>query len=331
MGPAGAAPASVRGLFAVISVFGRLRIAIPSVILSIFKGIQAMKHSIRRVSPIPLWPTYRGVSHYLGASPTTQVSVYVDPSLGAAAFQNGTDLVNDADRVVKTNNALFATPSQPVNVIIFALGGKTDGTGGADHNSCDYTKGGDIEVCASFGNSSRVSALFEAEISECSMGGNLCGVSSGEALSRWCALVVSNNALADFATAPAWMQRGMPDFVNKTDGTDQNEISTGCGMAFLSWLQQLGHALNVIAPAMVALGSSATLAQLYAKLTSGTASDAWPKFLAAVKLLPQITNDDPFGKSSIAGREVMSAVHLHRTRNASKARGDKKSVRIRKR
>jgi len=33
----------------------------------------------------------------------------------------------------------------------------------------------------------------------CSMGGNLCGVSTGEALSRWCAVVVGNNALADFA------------------------------------------------------------------------------------------------------------------------------------
>ena len=32
----------------------------------------------------------------------------------------------------------------------------------------------------------------------CSMGGNLCGVSTGEALSRWCAVVVGNNALADF-------------------------------------------------------------------------------------------------------------------------------------
>ncbi len=290
-----------------------------------------MNHSIRRISPAPRWPTYHGVSHYLGASPTTQVSVYVDPSLGAAAFQNGTDLVNDADRVVKMNNALFATPSQPVNVIIFALGGKTDGTGGADHNSCDYTNGGDIEVCASFGNSSRVSALFEAEISECSMGGNLCGVSTGEALSRWCALVVSNNALADFATAPAWLQKGMPDFVNKTDGTDQNEISTGCGMAFLSWLQKLGHSLNIIAPAMVALGSNATLAQLYAKLASGPVSDAWPKFLAAAKLLPQITNDDPFGTSSIAGRQIVSTAASHRTRIGPKARGGKKSVRSRKR
>ena len=239
-----------------------------------------MSHPIRRISAAPQWPSYTGVSHYIGTSPTTQVAVYVDPTLGDPAMQNGKDLVADADRVVKANNAIFGTPSQPVNVIVFALGGKTDGTGGADHNTCDYTNGADIEVCASFGNSGRVSALFEAELSECSMGANLCGVSTGEALSRWCAAVVGTNALADFATAPAWAQRGMPDFVNKTDGTDQNEISTGCGMAFLSWLQRLGYPLNAIAPAMVQLGTSGTLAQLYAKLPSGPESDAWSKFLS---------------------------------------------------
>ncbi len=79
---------------------------------------------------------------------------------------------------------------------------------------------------------------------------------------------VSNNALSDFATAPQWAQDGEPDFVNKTDPTDQNADSTGCGMAFLSWLMSQGHTLDKIAPAMVALGDAGTLAQLYANLTS---------------------------------------------------------------
>jgi hypothetical protein len=78
-------------------------------------------------------------------------------------------------------------------------------SGVADHLGCDYTTGNAIEVCASFENSARVSALFEAELSECSMNGNLCSVSTGEALSRWCAEVVGNNALSDFATAPQWV------------------------------------------------------------------------------------------------------------------------------
>ena len=152
-------------------------------------------------------------------------------------------------------------------------------------------------MCASFGNPDRVSALFEAELSECSMNGNLCGFSTGEALSRWCAAVVGNNALADFATAPGWQEAGMPDFVTQTDPTDQDGDSTGCGMAFISWLISLGHDLKEIAPAMVSLGDDGTLAQLYAKLTGDSAANALPRFLAAVQNLPNgITSDDPFGE-----------------------------------
>src|SRR5271166_4388727 len=226
-----------------------------------------MSHPIRRAIPVPQWPSYKGTSQYVGMSPLAMVAVYVDPSLGAPALQNAKDLLADADRVVADNDAIFGTSGDPVSVIIFALGGQTDGTGGADHDACNYTSGGAIEVCASYGDAARVSALFEAELSECSMGGNLCGQNTGEALSRWCAAVVGNNALADFATAPDWAQQGMPDFVNKTDNTDQNPISTGCGMAFLSWLQSLRFPLNKIAPGMVTLATGSTFAQLSAALT----------------------------------------------------------------
>jgi hypothetical protein len=227
------------------------------------------------------------------------VTVYVDPTLGTPGLQNAQDLVNDADRIANANDAIFGTTGGSVSVIVFALGGATDGTGGADHGGCDYSTGAAIEVCASFGNSARVSALFEAELSECSMGGNLCGVSTGEALSRWCAAKTSNNALSDFATAPQWAQDGMPDYVNKTDPTDQNADSTGCGMAFLSWLTSQGYTLEKIAPAMVAQGASGTLAQLYTNLGAGAASNAWPAFQAAVNALPNgVTSDDPFGSGA---------------------------------
>ena len=224
--------------------------------------------------------------------------MYVDPNLGVQGLQNAQDLVNDADRVVKANDATFGTTGGNVSVIVFALGGATDGTGGADHMGCDYTTGNAIEVCASFGNSARISALFEAELSECAMNGNLCGESTGEALSRWCANVIGNNALADFATAPQWAQDGMPNYVDKTDPTDQNPDSTGCGMAFLSWLQSQGFALNKISPTMVGLGDSGTLAQLYANLAGDTTSNAWKKLQTAVKNLPNgVTSDDPFGSA----------------------------------
>src|SRR5579863_7269947 len=218
-----------------------------------------MHHAIRATSfhkisavgaggpAVPAWPNYTGTSQFVGTSPSGSVNVYVDPTLGAPGLQNAQDLVNDADRVANSNDAIFGTTGGAVSVIVYALGGVTDGTGGADHCGCDYNTGNAIEVCASFGNSARVSALFEAELSECSMGGNLCGVSTGEALSRWCAAVVGNNALSDFATAPQWSQDGMPDYVDQTEPTDQDGDSIGCGMAFLSWLLSQGYTLAQIA------------------------------------------------------------------------------------
>ncbi len=255
---------------------------------------------LRRDDPIPpQWPSFTGTSQFVGTSASGRVTVFVDPALGQQALQNAQDLVDDADRVVAANDALFGTSDGSVNVIIFALNGQTDGTGGADHMGCDFETGAAIEVCASFGNPARVSALFEAELSECCMNGNLCGLSTGEALSRWCAAVISNNALSDFATGPTWAQDGFPNYVEQTDPTDQNPDSTGCGMVFLSWLMSQGFGLDAIAQQMVALGDSGTLAQLYASLTGDSASNAWTTFIAAVNALPNgVTSDDPFGGGS---------------------------------
>jgi hypothetical protein len=289
-----------------------------------------MNHPFRRASATPQWPSYKGSSFFVGISAVNQIAVYVDPTLGDPAAQNARDLLADADRVADANDAIFGTAGGPVSVIIFALGGKTDGTGGADHGACNYTSGDAIEVCASFGNAARVSALFEAELSECAMGGNLCGVSTGEALSRWCAAVIGNNALADFATAPSWVQAGMPDYVTKTDGTDQDAVSTGCGMVFLSWLQSLGMPLRKIAPAMVKLGTAGTFAQLYAALTGKAASAALPAFLAAVKALPRVVSDDPFGAGApLARRRTSHKIPRKTPRKTPGLRKPAKLVKVR--
>ena len=199
-----------------------------------------LRPPVREVVPeagaaAPAWPSYTGTSQLVGSS-SGGVSVYVDPTLGSQALQNARDLLAAADRVVQQNNGIFGISGGPVSVILFALNGQTDGTGGADHSGCDFTTGNAIEVDVSYGNSTRVVALFEAELSECAMNGNLCGYSTGEALSRWCAAVVGSNALSDFATSPQWARDGMPDWVDRTEHTDQDPDSTGCGMAFLSWL-----------------------------------------------------------------------------------------------
>lgn len=250
-----------------------------------FKATQTANGSIT-------WPSFTGTATFVGTSPSGTTNVYYDATLGAQALANAKALVAKADKIRQIDSAIFGTKGGSVNVIIFALGGATDGTGGADHASCDFTTGQNIEVCASYGNNPRVYALFEAELSECQMGGNLCGSSTGEALSRWCSILVAPYALLDFASAPTWQQDGQANWVDTTEATDQDYDSIGCGMAFLSWLQHLGYTMYKIAPAMVALGTNGTLAQLYTKLTGKTT--AWTDFTAAVKAKGKITNDDPF-------------------------------------
>jgi hypothetical protein len=248
----------------------------------------------------PAWPTYTGTAQLVGTS-KSGVTVYVDPTLGDQGMQNANSLLSSADSVVAQNNAIFAITGGAVSVIVYALGGRTDGTGGADHGGCDFTTGDAIEVDAAFGSPNRIVGLFEAELSECAMNGNLCGYSTGEALSRWCAMVVSSNALSDFATAPTWAQAGMPNWVDKTQQSDQDAVSTGCGMAFISWLLSQSHHLPQIAQTMVRLGDAGTLAALYAQLTGDAATNAWSKFDAAVSAVPGgVTTDDPFNGMSQA-------------------------------
>jgi hypothetical protein len=247
------------------------------------------------------WPSFHGSDRLIGTVPSGLVSVYIDASLGIEAEKNATDLLNDADRIVLLNNSIFGTTQAThVNVILFALSGMTDGTGGADHMGCDWKTGSDIEVCVSYGDSARCSGLFMAELCECAMNNQLCGLSTGEALSRWCAGVASSNALSDFATAPTWQQDGSPNFVDKIDSTDQNPDSIGCGMAFISYLMHHGASLKQIARTMVTLGDSGSLADLYATLKMGDKAAAWPSFSTALAGLSPLTSDDPFAQAALS-------------------------------
>ena len=266
--------------------------------MAVNSPLRPPKHPV--AAGTPAWPTFSGTATLVGTS-SSGVTVYVDAALGQQALHNGQDLLASADNVVARNNAIFGITGGAVDVIVYAIGGATDGTGGADHGGCDFTTGNAIEVDASYGSPNRVIGLFEAELSECAMNGNLCGYSTGESLSRWCAAVVSSNALTDFATAPTWAQSGMPNWVDQTEHTDQDAVSTGCGMAFLSRLLSQGHHLSQIAQAMVGLGDPGTLAALYAQLTGDAAGSAWSTFQSAVAALSGgVTTDDPFNGLSQA-------------------------------
>lgn len=255
-------------------------------------------HPIRmkRADSAIAWPSFTGQSVRAGVTPSGNVTVYFDEAGPVGTSDAAAALLKVADLISATNGRIFGIKPKPVNVILFALGGATDGTGGADHMSCSFTDGNNIEVCVALGQPARVAALFEAELSECCMNGSLCGYSTGEALSRWCAAAISGNALSDFATAPSWQSDGAANWVDQTDPTDQNADSTGCGMAFLSWVLAV-HDLDVVAQAMVALGDGGTLAQLWQQLGGVPVSEAWTFFQGSVQALPngEVTSDDPFG------------------------------------
>ena len=131
------------------------------------KPTTAARPAARRAGPAaPPWPSHTGTSQFVGTSPTGRVTVYVDPSLGPQGQQNANDLLGDADRVVAANDALFGTTGGPVSVVVFALDGATDGTGGADHMGCDYTTGmepdQDEGYCEACGGNTVTSALVLA-------------------------------------------------------------------------------------------------------------------------------------------------------------------------
>jgi hypothetical protein len=109
----------------------------------------------------PAWPTFKGTATVVGTS-SNGVTVYVDEALGSQGMQDAQSLLSSADTVVAQNNAIFGITGGPVDVIVYAIGGATDGTGGADHGGCDFTTGNAIEVDASYGSPEREVALFEA-------------------------------------------------------------------------------------------------------------------------------------------------------------------------
>ncbi len=230
----------------------------------------------------------------VGATADSMVTVFYDPALGPPGLKNATDLLAAAQAIYAENVAWFGIRGQPINVIIAALDGSTEGSSGAYHMGCDFAVGGNLYLDADFADSAVVIGLFEAELSECFMGaagrGFNCGGSGGEALSRFLAEAVSggaNGALAPYTTAPDWDRAGRPNWIDTDQGSDQDPVSTGCGLGYLSWVKSLGHTT-----AQICQAGGATLAENYQALT-GKAT-AWVDFSAALLGLVTIANDDPF-------------------------------------
>jgi hypothetical protein len=227
---------------------------------------------------------------------TGHASVYYDTSLGTAGHLLASQVFHLLPQAIVKCELDFGQAVLDFNVVVAGLDGSHQGLGGAYHYGCDFTTGRTLYVDAAFGDPLRTLGLVIAELTECQMGlqnaGWNCGGSNGEALSRFLAELMSGGPrgqLAAYATGPAWDQVRRPNWIDMTEPTDTNPVSTGCGMVYLYWMWSIGYTV----PQIVQAGG-ATLAQNYRVLTRKSASSAWSDFSAACSKFSLITSDDPW-------------------------------------
>jgi acylphosphatase len=238
--------------------------------------------------------------------PVTQVgvvgniTVYYDPSLGAQGLAMAQQMLNTVSAPYNDMQTDFGVAGGATSVVIAPLSGKNDGSGGAYHHGCDFTSGGVLYLDATFASTSvnplnLEVALYVAELSEAFMGtqgkGWGCGYSNGEALSRFLAeQETPDGTINAFMTGPAWDKAGRPDWISKTENTDQDSVSTGCGIVYLYWMRSLGFTIPQITQA-----GGATLAANYKTLTGKTT--AFSDLISGLSGVT-ITSDDPFNSKA---------------------------------
>ena len=241
--------------------------------------------------------------HHKFDFPTEQVGVsgkvtmYYDPVLGASGQELAQQVLDMAGNTFAHCADYFGIAGDAVNVIIAPVGNATDGSTGAYHYGCTFNPGGDIYCDAALGNPAMTNGLFVAELTESFMGaqnkGWDCGGSNGEALSRVLAELESggpNGELAGYATGPDWDRAGRPNWIDGTESTDQDAVSTGCGVLYIYWMISQGFTPAEITQAACPDGS---LASNYQVLTGRTT--AWRDFIAAVRGLPHgVDSDNPW-------------------------------------
>ena len=242
-------------------------------------------------------PAFDYPAQRVGTTPNGIVSVYYDPSLGQPGATLAQQVLLAIGGAYANCQGMFNVRGKPVNVVIAALNGETDGSGGAYHYGCDFSSGGDIYCDAALGDPALTIGLFTAELAECFMGlqnrGWNCGASNGEALSRFLAEQTSNGpagVLAGYESAPQWDAAGRPDWIDATEPTDQDLVSVGCGVVYLYWMLSKGYTAAQITQAGCPDG---TLSSNYAALTG--AASAWSAFQTALAALnAPIGSDNPW-------------------------------------
>jgi hypothetical protein len=166
--------------------------------------------------------------------------------------------------------------------------------------------------------------LFVAELSEIMMditssGWNR-GWSEGEALSVILATELRPmgyyGAAGGAPRVNQWLQSSRPDWISRTELTDQNPLSHGCGVLFINYLRhQLGHDLASIMATQPPFDwgvGGRTLAGRYAALTGNPAAQAYPEFMAfleghlpaATAAQQQVGRDDIFPLQAPQNRKI---------------------------
>jgi hypothetical protein len=200
---------------------------------------------------------------------TTHFAVYWDPTLGPNGKSCADGILATCENDYAQTAAWFGidVPMLPINVIIAALDTAGQGSGGAYHYGCDA-----VDLYCDLKNVPSVDIDYTrmllvaelVEVFEAAQGtGWDCGASNGEGLSRVLATALYPAELDGYTTAAAWLDSDRPDWVGKTNATDQDPISNGCAVLFLNYLNtQLGYGWDQIVKA-----GASTLGQIYTNLT----------------------------------------------------------------
>ena len=189
-------------------------------------------------------------------------------------------------------------PPKRFNIIVAAVFGVRDGSGGAYHSACDAEDIYADVMNEPNLNTDRTNFLVLSQAVDVFAAARDkrwdCGNSYGSALKRALAAELYPKEIEVFATGPAWLGAGAPDYVTINEPTDQNPVSTGCAVLFLNYMHtQLKKPWETIIQA-----GGTTPGQTYTNLGLGkNDKDGYSKLVNLINTrLPKggLKTDNPF-------------------------------------